>query len=984
VLPLLPPPHRHKWNWLIWLIILLGLLLLVVWLLRGCKSIAPAAEAEAPRAYYGKFDLLDNGPVVEEDGPFYSTTLPDGKVYFIANAYFATTAEELSAARQQAQSRPGVFSFDPATNQFQHHIDFGTKPCADIRDADACGVAASFLWLRDGRLAVAYLTPWSYDRSSEELGGGWVDSGLGARNLQVQIYDSQTGQPSEKIKLTPEPPTTTRLGYHPLMVEIPGQGILLSSEEYTSNLPQVIPGTISHMIDYFYDFKAQTLRQQERKSGLPTDFRGTTTLPISENEILLIDDSSRVYIFDSRTKTTQFRRRLVGSYFNVFPIPNTSLVWINNTDKRVTKYSSTIYLYNFVTNELYSRRVGTLPLKQGSYTATVPGGGSIPREIPEGSKTLAEIPNTSNQYSFQPLADGTILVTGANYRDIPWSYGLMRLTDGAWLTRANDTAPAEVDPASNYQRLNEQKGLTDGQIRAAIILNDGRVLYGGDLWFTYTPNQSRTAAQMVTPPALAAAIGQTGRWTAGGKLLVGEAEKTINDPEYSLPNDTHPKFGTPYALPDGRIFFANPVLETQYGTTTQIFATGVFGQIYNPATNRSQWVRSNILKGKKWSFADGIADTVGQVHFFDLISNQELIFDGRSGSLRIRSLKYDGKAAAAKTNLYASEILAGQPVAAENKILFFSGGSVGVFNIKTGGYHDLYMEWEAVWLKSHAQIDQDKAAAFKAGLPLFDEQCKVGDLQSTLHAIFPSIPSGTGIKLAPCGIDGSLVLGNHRLLLASSNRVKLYDYQHNRTEDLGTLKEIDTVYKLFRMTDGRAAIVGQGNGSGRIEIVNLRTKETTVAYSEPEKLAEITSNVWLLPNDRLFFGSEPAAVYDLQQALWLPAPEAIVNVGYAGNGLMFQTAKHRLVKIATRLDYSDYGKDFPTISGMVQNMNATILPADAVELFIPEAGPWSFMDPTPLQFSWWLSFVYLQGVQGLAGVVVVLTQLLRRRFLIPL
>lgn len=947
------------------MIILIGLLLLAIWLLRGCKSIAPAAEAEAPRAHYGKFDLLDNGPVVEEDGPFYSTTLPDGKVYFVANAYFATTAEELAAARQQAQSRPGVFSFDPATNQFQSF---------SLELQDTYGLD-SYLWLSDGRLAIVKLDPYQLERDAM---GNVLPTNSTGKNLRIQLYDLPTNQ-LEEIDLADENLTALQLQARPVMIEIPSKGILLSGAAMISTDGQ----TATQFVDFFCDFSTKTLRQQERKSGLPpTAF---IALPVSANETLLASEGS-LYLFNSKNITTEFKKKLaLPTITNITRIPNTSLVWLGTTPKRQPlQYDSAEYIYNFSTNELYSRRVGALPLKQGSLQAAAPGGGSIPREMPEGSKSLAEIPNTSNQYYFQPLADGTILVTGANYRDIPWSYGLMRLTDGAWLMRVSEPEPTEIDPAGNYRQFNEQKGLNDGQIRAAIVLNDGRILYGGNLWFTYTPNESRTAAQMVTPPALAAAIGQTGRWTTGGKLLVGEAEKTINDPDYSLMNDAHPKFGTPYALPDGRILFVNPVLETQYGTTTQIFTSGVFGQIYNPATNRSQWVRSNILKGKKWSFADGIADTIGQVHFFDLISSQELIFDARNDHLRLRALKYDGKAAAAKTNLYISEILKGQPVAAENKILFFSDESVGVFNIKTGGYHDFYMEWETSWLKSHAQIDQDKAAAFKAGLPLFDEQCRAGDLQSSLHAIFPGLPSGTSVKITPCGIDGSLVLGNHRLLLVSGNHIKIYDYQHNRTEDLGTLKEIDTVYKLFRMTDGRAAIVGQAADGGRIEIVNLRTKETTVAYSEPEKLAEITSNVWLLPNDRLFFGSEPAAVYDLQQALWLPAPEAVINIGYAGNGLMFQTAKHRLVKIATRLGYSDYSKDFQTVSGTVQNLNATVLPADAVELFIPEAGPWSFTDPTPLQFSWWLSFVYLQGVQGLAGAVVVLTQLLRRRFLIPL
>jgi hypothetical protein len=257
-----------------------------------------------------------------------------------------------------------------------------------------------------------------------------------------------------------------------------------------------------------------------------------------------------------------------------------------------------------------------------------------------------------------------------------------------------------------------------------------------------------------------------------------------------------------------------------------------------------------------------------------------------------------------------------------------------------------------------------------------------------------------GTNKTQCPVEGALYLGNSRILIASGDQVKIFNYKTIKTETLPNLPNINNTRKLFRMSDGRVAVVGEATLSKSKTLYSGETKTSDVhltvieildinkkTVSEPIEGTDITFDVWSLPNDRLLFGgADGLALYDLQQQRWLAPPEALVNIGYTNEKLTMQLSNRpMIIKLATKLSYIDYTKKVPLLSGDTVQDNATVLPTDSVELFIPETGPWGYYDAQSSHFNWWLWFLTLQLMQGFAGLVIMLTQQRAvRRFLIPL
>ncbi|MFA5010265.1 MAG: hypothetical protein WC553_03545 [Patescibacteria group bacterium] len=1005
---LLPAPHHRKWGWLIWTIILLGLLLGSIWLLRGCKTtVVSAVQAEALQAHYGKFDLLDGGPSLT-GGPYnllaqglhyYHEVMPDGRILFVSDLTNRLDTSQTDSAADPAEIAQQVFIFDPAVNKFQDSpVSLNDKYDLDTN-----------LLIKSGQLAVFDLDPTELRNAS----GNLFNTGPGGVNPKLALYDSLTGEKTD-IKPEGEDLASTHFGQHPYIFEL-SDGILIGAVEYSQIGNYAAKQTTA--VTFFYDYHTQKLTKQVGSIGLPdTDYYTSQPVVKLTDDQSLILSGADLYLLDHKTKTAVFKRRLTAYQSNEIIsaqiIPNTTLVWIIASNSQTITADSIIYLYNFETNNLYSHRLGNLPLKQGTVASEyIPGQSSgIPRESdePADSNQPATINEAeTNLYHLQPLRDGTVLITGSRYYDLPWSFGLTTLLKNQWLDRADQATTADIDPANNYAaqlaaNLADSSSAYNCTIQDSILLSDGRVLFAGCRWFTYTPAASKTSTQTNNANTFASQLGQVGHWTDGGKLLVGDAEKTTNDEEYSLVTDANPKFGIPYALPNGKVLFVNPVLEKQQNEWVN---TDVFGQVYDPATSRSQWVTSSNIIGKKVPYTNGVTDSKGNVHFFDTLKDEELIYYANSDQLVLRSLVgQDYGDGVYKPD--SATAFAGLPVAVDDKIFFFDGQTVVVFNIKNGQYSDIEKQREAAWLEKHPKdnVSQEVMDELNSGLPIFDATCTVSDPTARSKNLFGGVSSGS--KEVLCGVESALYLGNHRILLAGGNQLKIYNYQSTKTEALPDLENILNIRQLFRMSDGRVALVGQAtlpNGetlrSGQpdtvktqvIEILNINTQTVSDPITNPHfpmgGTMDISYDVWSLPNDRLLFAAQLGtrlSLYDLQRHCWLNPPEALVNLGYANNDLITQLSdRPTIIKIATKLSYVDYTKETLATDTTSQS-DVTVLPADAVELFIPETGPWGYYDSTVFRMSWWLWFLTLQLVQAFAGGAVIIAKKLRRRFIIPL
>ena len=927
------PQKRKSKSW-IWITLLILLLLALGWYLFNYFQMQeePTPKPEYSVANYGNFELVDTSvlPVGRNNRQGLQPGDDEYGVSYDRIQYFPLSNGNILMYINTFQELPGSGTFvKPQTN---HLATFDIKS-HQISLMDEIKITNPYhstaLLLDDNKLLVAGAN--NYIESGDDTS---------YPSLDLIIYNLENNS-SQTVSFTN---SNTHISKHPYLVQTKDK-VLIGTYQTDTVGEDVFARRTIHSVVYQLNPDSQTISQlndiELPRSYEPSSSQGIT-LQLDDRQSLISTDGN-LYLLNHQKSSTTFMRK-IGKPVSMYTIGDSNLVWMQYD--HVLTPDSIIGIYNQKTNQLFTREMGQLPVAQKNIKFEQING--IPRAGDDGKPIIRLEDNTSPTFQTVPLADGTILLTGATSSHIPWPFGLIEPSTFSWMNSETDIS-AEYDYTNNYgsnQDIDELKSLAP-QVQP-IQLSNGEVLLANSLapWTVYTPSDRNTADQNQAKSQLTSSSSplnsnQDSTWETGKNHITVAA------------NQGELIAQAVYPLRGNEVLIIHPDRNQS-----------VLGQVYNPKSGSTRIITSKLLAANQLpDFKNGIRDNFGNIHFFG--NGEVYIFNAKSKKL---------------TRKQGADLSGGGYYAVvDNKIIFvnyqFSSRTV---NTPFGGISS------GVTLNANSQ----------AGLKVYDVNNQSVKFINAGNSNLDGFTSGAG-KLIVQGAS------NHRIVISYGNQLKIYNYKTQKLEQELSSTLITQIDSLMPLVDGNLLLVGKDN----LELVNLQSLQLQ-SIGTVENPQFTGDPLFTLPGNQILVADSTNRlfIYDLATGHVIPTAQPLVttdrlvqlnNAEVVSIPRIGNLPNNDLANDPTNppLDDNIYSEplrpvissDYYTEGTATSTPYATYayaLEPGGTEIYTPASGEWfgplgiGSFSYTPIN-NIWLWFLYLQLAQVIAGGIILTLEVLK-------